>query len=77
MTGSIKLYRERYLHALVDIALQTPEGVANESQRIRQGRRLRGQAVQYFDNPALGVIVSARPLDGGAGADPDDAATSD
>ncbi len=59
MQGSVTLYRERYLHALVDIRLAR-QGSALESWRIRQARRLRGQAVQYFDHPQFGVILAVR-----------------
>ena len=75
--GSITLYRERYLHALVDIGLQAADGTVDDLQRIRQGRRLRGQAIQYFDHPALGVILAARPLDGVVTVEPDTAPVTD
>jgi hypothetical protein len=72
--GSITVYRERYLHAVVDIGLQMADGSVDELRRIRQGRRLRGQAVQYFDSPAIGVLLSARPVSATAAA-PDPTAT--
>ncbi|MCK6371805.1 MAG: peptidoglycan binding protein CsiV [Gammaproteobacteria bacterium] len=64
LTGTITVYRERYLHALVDV------GLAQSTVRLRQGRRLRGQGLQYFDHPALGVILSVREAKAG---DPDPA----
>jgi hypothetical protein len=62
VSGALTLYRERYLHVLVDMSLGAA-GVGDDGQgRIRQGRRLRGQAVQYFDHPQFGVIVAVRPV---------------
>ena len=59
LQGSLTLYRERYLHVLVDLQLDRPSG-APDPWRIHQGRRLRGQAVQYFDHPQFGVILAVR-----------------
>jgi hypothetical protein len=44
---------------LVDVGLDSG---SEPLQRIRQGRRLRGTSVQYFDHPALGVILATRPV---------------
>ncbi len=60
--GTVTLYRERYLHALVDIGLAGEDRSFDELRRIRQGRRLRGQAIQYFDSPLMGVILAARSI---------------
>jgi hypothetical protein len=70
--GGITLYRERYLHVLVDVSL----GEHGREQRIRQGRRLRGQATQYFDHPQFGIILAVRPVGGEAHADSPDQAIS-
>jgi hypothetical protein len=70
--GGITLYRERYLHVLVDVSL----GEQRQEQRIRQGRRLRGQATQYFDHPQFGVILAVRPVGGEASTDSPDQAIS-
>lgn len=64
LRGAVTLYRERYLHAIVDVALDET-GNPGEATRVaavlRQARRLRGAAPQYFDDPRLGVILWARP----------------
>lgn len=62
VSGALTLYRERYLHVLVDISLEAAGLADDEQNRIRQGRRLRGQAAQYFDHPQFGVILAVRPL---------------
>ncbi len=72
LLGAITLYRERYPHALVDVSLGTAasepatSGATDSRARIRQGRRLRGSAPQYFDHPQFGLILSVRAL-GGSG----------
>jgi hypothetical protein len=68
--GSVTLWRERFLHVLVDIALRDAEGRIQPLQRLRQSRRLRGSALQYFDNPALGAILVTRPVVAGTAAAP-------
>jgi hypothetical protein len=60
VAGTVTVYRERYLHALLDLGLAT--GSAGEATaRMRSGRRLKGQALQYFDDPRFGVILAVRP----------------
>lgn len=58
LRGSLTLYRQRYLHALVDLSLAAEDGTA--TWHIRQGRRLRGQAIHYFDHPRFGLILAVR-----------------
>ena len=63
LSGSLRLYKERYLH--LEVHLELPDnayrafGYNTEalSFRIDQSRRLRGQKVQYFDHPKFGVIA--------------------
>jgi hypothetical protein len=62
LSGAITLYRERYLYVVVDVALAGDTAL----RRIRQTRRIRGQAAQYFDHPQFGVILSVRPASGRA-----------
>jgi len=60
LSGALTLYRERYLHVLVDVSLSAAGEAAGGNWRIRQGRRLRGTALQYFDHPAFGVIIAVK-----------------
>jgi hypothetical protein len=76
LAGGVMLYRERYLHALVDVALALPDGSPDALKRVRQGRRLRGQAMQYFDSPALGVILVAKSLDAQTPGEPSGTVTA-
>ncbi len=60
LDGTITLYRENFVHALLDIALRTPAADppgAEVVHVLRQGRRLRGTSTQYFDHPQFGVLL--------------------
>jgi|GEM_PF-2177215 len=60
LDGQFRLYRERYLHLVVD--LQLPEQASSFGQieplvyTMSQSRRLRGSDIQYFDHPKFSVI---------------------
>jgi hypothetical protein len=70
LRGDLTLYRERYLHVVVNLELGD-EASLSTPQRIRQSRRLRGRAWQYFDHPQFGAIVAVRALDAAATESPD------
>ena len=70
--GLIRVYRERFLHAVVDLRflrtgsgaevdieemLRAPVHVMQQSRRMRSGQR------HYLDHPALGVIIEVRELE--------------
>lgn len=78
LSGSVTLFRERFTHAVVDIALREAAGAADSGTyrqySLRQGRRLRGSAPQYFDDPRFGVILLVRPPAGASESEPTDAA---
>ncbi|MDJ0928439.1 MAG: CsiV family protein [Gammaproteobacteria bacterium] len=78
LTGEIRLYKERYLHLVVDLELADqssylaisdmanllPETEADRPlARIRESRRLRGELTQYFDHPRFGLLASVRRLE--------------
>jgi hypothetical protein len=67
VAGTVTVYRERYLHAVLDLGLVADSDGA-VTAHLRAGRRLKGQALQYFDDPRLGVILSVRPAPAGAAA---------
>lgn len=60
LQGALSFYRERFLHVLVDIRLSAEGGPAGPGWQMRQSRRLRGTALQYFDHPAFGLILAVR-----------------
>jgi hypothetical protein len=70
LRGDITLFRERYLHVVVNLELGDEASVSTP-QRIRQSRRLRGRAWQYFDHPEFGAIVAVRALAAAAINSPD------
>jgi hypothetical protein len=62
LSGSIKLYRERFLHLALDLQLAgrgptLPGELAPAAFSIRESRLLRDELVQYFDHPGFGVIA--------------------
>jgi hypothetical protein len=54
LSGSFRLYQERYLHIEVKLDLVDNE---THSFTIDQSRRLRGTKTQYFDHPMFSVIT--------------------
>ncbi|AUB78350.1 hypothetical protein BBH56_04045 [Spiribacter roseus] len=58
--GIIQVYRERFLHARVELR-QTPDPETHWT--LSQSRRLRGDNPHYFDHPALGVIVRVERIE--------------
>ncbi len=70
LSGSLTLYKERFLHLAVDLDLAKPADNNGLSlrppivTRIQESRRIRTKLLQYFDNPEFGIIASVRRLDG-------------
>jgi hypothetical protein len=68
LQGQVTLYKERYLHLALDLEWAgvptDTTGVmdAAPAARIEESRRLRGDVVQYFDNPQFGAIAYVREL---------------
>lgn len=60
--GSVTLWRERFLHADVEIGLAGVNGGSPSAPDIGQSRRLRGSGVHYFDDPVVGVLLAVRPV---------------
>ena len=54
LSGSFRLYQERYLHIEIKLDLVDNE---THSFTIDQSRRLRGTKTQYFDHPMFSVIT--------------------
>lgn len=59
LSGTITLYRSRYLHLSVDLSFLTEEGTRFV---IRQHRRMRSSELHYLDSPGLGVIALVVPI---------------
>jgi len=59
-TGSITLWRERFVHA--DVEVGRADGHDGSAPAISQSRRLRGSGVHYFDDPVIGVLLAVRPV---------------
>jgi len=58
ITGQASLARGHYLHLLLDITYQAPDG---QRYVIREQRRMRSNEKHYFDHPYFGVIVQITP----------------
>lgn len=71
LTGNVTLYKERFLHLALDLNWQetapvgagTADKVAPRTNQISESRRLRGDQVQYFDNPRFGAIAYVQELE--------------
>lgn len=59
LSGTITLYRSRYLHLSVDLSYLAEEGAGFV---IRQRRRMRSSELHYLDSPGLGVIALVVPI---------------
>ena len=66
LEGTITLVRERFLHLVVDLALQSTY-VLEEKRRVRSGE------LHYFDHPVFGVIAEVNSHAAPAPATPVDA----
>jgi len=73
LSGQLTLYKERYVHLALDLALvvdsESPrvsimdgKAATAGAARIVESRRLRGAAAQYFDNPRFGAIAQVWEL---------------
>ncbi len=75
--GSLKLYKQTYLHAALDIWLKTnrsevnnwsdasPDGITTHNVRnphLEQTQRIRSKKVFYFDHPKLGALLEITPI---------------
>lgn len=70
LSGQVTVYKERFLHLALNLAWQIPPAMpgnpaspATATARIDESRRLRGDVVQYFDNPQFGAIAFVRELE--------------
>lgn len=70
LSGEVTLYKERFLHLALDLEWELPPGMAqrpepavSQTARIEESRLLRGDIVQYFDNPQFGAITYVRELE--------------
>jgi len=76
--GNIRLYKETYLHAQLDLWLMqnaglinawsdaSPEGIDISSPRnpnLKESRRIRSKKLYFFDHPKLGALVQLTPID--------------
>ena len=75
--GSIRLYKETYLHVELNLWLKqqdgqvnswsdaSPEGVdigAPRNPHLQQERRIRSSKLFYFDNPKIGALLEITPV---------------
>ena len=57
--GVVRIQRGEYLHAIVDMEYQAPDGTVH---RLREKRRLKFNEVHYLDHPAFGVLIRITPI---------------
>ena len=61
LIGSVSVWRQRYLHAELDLLLRPADGT--EPVRMQQRRRMRSEELHYLDHPKLGVLIYATPVE--------------
>lgn len=76
--GIIRLYKETYLHAQLDLRLMqnagltnswsdaSPEGIdisAPRNPNLKESRRIRSKKLYFFDHPILGALIQLTPID--------------
>jgi len=60
LSGTITLYKERYLHLELDLALEPAPSAGFTTpviQNLKESRRVRDPSSHYFDHPRFGVIA--------------------
>ncbi len=70
--GLIRVYRERFLHAVIDLRLHwravgrdfdADEQIRAPLHRMSEHRRMRSGELHYLDHPAMGVLILIHPTD--------------
>lgn len=62
VTGTVRLFRGRYLHLDANLRLhETPLDAPPRTFRLQDRQRLRAGELTYFDHPAFGMLVLASP----------------
>lgn len=66
LSGTVRVYKERYLHVVLDLEMPENSGFSLRSEpvkfRLKQSRRLRGKTIQYFDHPMFGAITLVKEV---------------
>ncbi len=75
IAGTVTLYKERFLHLEIDLALETEESTTAtrylfsidknntpDEYTLTESRRIRGTTTQYFDHPQFGVIARVQEV---------------
>lgn len=62
MTGTVKVYVQRYLHMDLDLLLQTNNGPSPGVFRMQEHRRMKSKELHYIDHPMLGALVRITPV---------------
>ena len=74
VTGTITLFKKRFLHLDIDLALESDRRPAStllfsrwndddeNLHTLKESRRIRGTDVQYFDHPQFGLIARIREV---------------
>jgi hypothetical protein len=66
LSGTVRVYKERYLHLVLNIEMPESSDFGSRSVpvkfRINQSRRLRRETVQYFDHPMFGAITLVKEI---------------
>ncbi len=62
MTGTVRVYVQRYLHVDLDLLLETNNGPSPGVFRMQEHRRMKSKELHYIDHPMLGAFVRITPV---------------
>ncbi len=57
VSGTIRMYRNRYLHIDADLLF----GASSGRYRIKESRRMRSRELHYLDHPRFGMLIVITP----------------
>jgi hypothetical protein len=64
VSGNVAVWRQRYLHAAVDLVFQDQRQGGTQPVRLKTSRRMRNGELHYLDHARFGVLVLVSQVGG-------------